>query len=695
MTRRLLVCLLFAAPAFAAEPDYTSAYAEHLETSTVTGETILTGNPHVVYGDLRLAADEIRLNPQTHVATATGHAVLTYGPRRLLADVITYNSADGTFSMGEVRLGQFPVYVSGSSASGSRERIVVDDARITVPEPGPFVPTLRAAQLQLIGEEQLHAEDASIGIGSIRPIALPGFDQDIRAPLLPNVSLNGGYRRSLGVFAEAGLRVPVSPFWSVGGDLGLYSSRGVMFGPGVNYGRRDLTGYQGAFRSGFISDYGTRYEDILGRPIQRNRGLIEWEHVQRIGERVSITGELNYWSDSEVVRDFRARSFFPVQQPDSYVEAAYAGDNFFVSLFARFQPNTFQVVQQRLPELRFDLLPLALPGGFVERFNASIAVLREDPLPVSPIVPAPGPRWRSERFDAYYSLARPVRPADWFTFTPVAGGRVTHYANLDGPRRDYTRVLGEVGFDTELRTSAVWEYQNARWKIDGLRHLFTPRVSYRYIPEAEKGARYIPPIDRRSFSTYLQPLGLGAIRNLDELHGTSTLRLGFDNTLQTRDPEYGSRDLVVLNIANDFRFRRRPGERDVSEIHTELAIMPARWLELGVYQSFRPQDFTLREFNSGITLRNGDDWIIRFSNNFLRRELNDYFVEGTHRFNEVYEGLMRLRYDARQGRFIEQIYGVRQNIANTWSIEYAISLYGGDRRESRFGFNVRVDAIRF
>jgi LPS-assembly protein len=246
-----------------------------------------------------------------------------------------------------------------------------------------------------------------------------------------------------------------------------------------------------------------------------------------------------------------------------------------------------------------------------------------------------------------------------------------------------------------MRMSGMYNYKNPRWKIDGLRHLVTPRLSYRYVPEAERGARYIPPIDRRSFSGYLQPLGLGDTRHIDDLHGTNTLRLGFDNTLQTRDPVYGSRDLVVLNVANDFRFDRRPGERNVSEIHTELAIMPARWLELGIYQRFVPQDFRLNEFNTGITIRDGDVWRARFSSNFLRGELNDYFLEGSRRFNEVFDGIVHLRYDARRQRFNEQSYGIRHNIGNTWRIDYLITLYDGPRRESRFGFNVRVDAIRF
>ncbi len=94
-------------------------------------------------------------------------------------------------------------------------------------------------------------------------------------------------------------------------------------------------------------------------------------------------------------------------------------------------------------------------------------------------------------------------------------------------------------------------------------------------------------------------------------------------------------------------------------------------------------------------MKDGDEWALRFSSNFLRHELNDYFLEGSRRLNEVFEGIVHLRYDARQRRFNEQIYGIRQNIGNTWSVEYSISLYDGQRRESRFGLNVRIDALRF
>jgi len=694
--RRLLTFFALASCATAAPTEVSSVSAEHAQVSIATGETILTGHPKLVYGDLLLTADEFRENSKTHLVIAKGHAVLTKGPRRLLADTITYNRVNETFKVGELRTGEFPVYITGSSATGDRDTIVVNDAHVTIPEPGLLIATIHAARLFFTADHRIRAENASVGLGDFRPLPVRGFEHDVRSPFISNVSVTGGYRRSLGVYTILSLHLPVTADFNLGADLGLYSARGIMVGPSGSYdGGNDDSNFTGFFRSGFINDYGDRLTDIIGRPVPPHRGFIEWQHRQDIGEHLELTGQLNYWRDSEVVRDFRPGDFFNVQQPDTFLESVYSGDNYFVSLFARFQPNSFQTVQQRLPELRFDLLPLALGGGIYERFNASIAVLREDPLPVGPLNPVAGPELRSDRFDAYYSLSRPIRPTEWSAFTPVVGGRLTHYADLSGTRSDYTRALGEIGFDAEVRASGVYDYKNPRWKIDGLRHLLTPRISYRYIPDAEKGAAYIPPIDRESFSTYLQPLGLGDIRNIDDLHGENTLRIGLDNTLQTRDPVYGSRDLVTLNIANDFRFKRAPGERDVSEIHSELAVMPARWLELGVYQSFAPQTFTLREFNTGITLRDGDEWTLRFASNFLRHELDDYLFQGSRRLNEVYEAIARVRYNARQQRFDEQSYGVRQNLGNIWSIDYLVTLYDGPRRESRFGFNVRVQAIRF
>lgn len=692
--------------------------AEVLDVTIVDGKRVAVAKGDARFADEHtlLRADEIQWEEKSDTFTASGHVTLTRIAARLLADRLVYRRTDGTFSADNIRLGSYPYFAEGFSAEGTANEVVIHRARVSYGEPGPWQPTLTADTIVIApSQRRLRTEKANAGVGTVQPLPFPKFQHDFGQPFAGAVRLNGGFRRSLGVFAEAGLLVPVSFGARVGGDLGLYSERGVMFGPSASYSAPgDPERLIGRLRSGYINDHGDRKRDILERPIPENRAYLEWEHQQMLAPNLSLNGQVNWWKDSDVVRDFRARAFFPVQEPDTFLESTYTSDNYFISLFARFQPNRFHRVQERLPEIRFDLLPLPIGHGFYERFNASFAMLREDPLPVSPAYPTGGTPLRSDRLDAYYAIMRPFTYKEWFAFTPLAGGRVTHYTKTRGAavrRGDYTRWLGEVGADLVLRASGTFDYRNPQWKIDGLRHLVTPRLSYRYIPEAEKGRARIPPIDDQAFSTYLQPLGLGDVRNIDDLHATNTLRVGFDNVLQTRDPVLGTRDLAVFNLANDFRFRRQPGERDVSEIHAEIALMPARWLQLDVYQSIAPQTFTLREFNSGITIRDGDAWSVRFGNNFLRQHLRDYPAEGLEdyrgqglhdysidgrvRLTERFQALTRLHYDVRKRRFNEQAYGIVQNLGNTWLISYTVSLYSGRRRESSFGFNVQIDTVRF
>jgi LPS-assembly protein len=692
--RRFLLLVAFSAARLTAvqPPAGTiTVFGEDTSLDLGTTESVFRGHAQVRDQDMLILADEIRYQATTKVAKAKGHVVFTRGGARLIADSLVYNGRDGSFSAVNIRLGAPPVFIEGTSASGTPTEITIEHAHVVYGEPGPWQPNFHAARITYGPGRRLHTEQAEIGIGRVKLLPFPRFQQNLAMPFAFDVALNAGYRASLGAFVEADVHLPVAPALRLGADLGLYTNRGLMAGPSGRYADpenpEDLHGY---FRSGYINDHGDKKTDLLGRRVPEDRAYAEWQHTQRLAENLTLAAQLNWWRDSEVLRDFRPRSFLPVQAPDTFVESVYQGQNYFVSAFARFQPNSFQRVQQRLPEVRFDLLPQALGQGFYHRLNASAAVLREDPIDG-------GPRRRSDRLDAYYGLMRPYAPRDWAAVTPVAGGRFTHYANTTGAARagSYTRLLGEVGLDAEMRASGTFAYKNEQWKIDGLRHLFTPRLSYRYRPEAEKGRARIPAIDREVFSTYLPPLGLGDVRHLDDLHAANTLRVGFDNTLQTRDPVHGSRDLIQFNVANDFRFRRRPGERDVSELHAELALLPARWLRLDVYQSLTPQSLALREFNSAITLHDGNVWSLRFANNYLRHEIKDYFVEGRRRINEVFEALARLHYDERRRRFTEQAYGLSHNLGNTWLVSYTVSLYSGRRRESSFGFNVQIDTVRF
>ena len=695
MTRRFLPVLLLASATLLrgaiSLPEITAT-----RTDITDAGTVFTGNARLVYDGALLIADQISYNPKTQVAHAAGHASLTRGPQRLLADEITYNLTDRTYAVKNMRLGQDPLYVSGSSLQGATDKVVIQDAVVTFSEPWVFAPTLRAGTVTYIPGSSVTAESARVGIGPINPIPVPVYDQSVKDPLISHMSGRAGFSSRLGGFLELGLLAPFTRSVKLGGDLDIYTKRGVMFGPAgaYNFDTADQT-IRGSLRSGYINDSGDRGTDILGDPVPQNRGFVSWEHYQTAGEHLTLLGDVNYWSDSEVMRDFRRDEFHDLQTPDNFVEGYYTGDNYVVSAFTRFQPNDYHVVQRRLPEIRFDGLPVEVGSGIYHRVNASFAALEDHSQSMLADT--------VNRVDGYYGLTRPFTPTEWFSFKPVAGARVTYYDRALGGRDDYTRGLGEVGFDSNLEASSTYDYKNEQWKIDGLRHVVKPYVSYRAIGDADKGRAYIPDIDRTAFSTYLQPLGLGDRRDIDTLSKTNTLRLGVDNALQTRDPVYGSRNLAELNVATDWRFDRNTGEDRFSAIQTELALTPVAWFRFDTYANITPDEHPLRELNTGVTFQDAGVWSARVGTDFLKAHQASTTVEGLQEYsldlhyflNEAYEAILQLRYDSRLSRFSRKSLGLRQNIRNLWFIDYVLTFREGDSREGSTSIGVNVELAKF
>ncbi|MBI2812680.1 MAG: LPS assembly protein LptD [Opitutae bacterium] len=689
--RRLLPALLgalclLAGPA-RAQPAQLQVTGDRTVYDDTTKETKLTGHARLVNGDTVLTADTIRYNSATGLATATGRFVLTSGRRRLVADEGAYNLTTRALNVRHLRVGESPIYISGDTVTGTPDELVFTNATVFFRENAAYTPSLKAKHLTYARGRIVRAEGLALGLLGGHFISLPHFEQALDVDFVSYISASLGYRGNLGVLAELGLHLPVAPGVQLGADAGLYSSRGVMIGPSGTYGsaKSDINGF---FRSGYIRDSGNRKTDVLGRAVPRDRSYFTWQHRQRAGDRFTLDAQFNYWSDSEVLRDFRRREFARVQQPDSFLEAAYAGDNWTLSAFARPRPNAWERLPERLPELRLDLLPASLGLGVWQRGYASAAVLQADAF-------GPDPKLRTNRLDAYYGLERPIAPTPWLTFTPVAGGRVTHYTDARGGKNNYTRTLGEIGFDARLLASGTFGYKNPVWEIDGLRHLVEPKLSYRYAPKAANGRAYIPPIDRRAFSTYLQPLSLGDSRNLDDLAALNTLRLSLANTLQTRAAGYGSRNLASLNFAADYRFGDAPGRRRLSDLYTELAVNPAPWLKLKIFHRLDPRALTQQELNTAIEIVDQEWWSARLATHFLKNNYQEYLLEYRQRLNEAFDVTALWRYDARNNRFNEQSYGVWQRLGQTWAVKYEVSWFNGPRRESSFALNLEVQLLKF
>jgi LPS-assembly protein len=679
------------------------------ETRVTEQESVFTGEARLAHKDVVLYADEVVYRNQERVATARGNVILIRGAQRLVAEELTYRLDDQSYTVGRFRVGEGQLLAQGSGAEGTRDTLAVSDASLTYGEPDPLSPVLRARKLTYVEAENekdsvARIEGARLGIGPVNILPLPTLSETPRNPSLADLDVKAGYGGNLGGELSLSGTTAVTDDLRLGADLGLFTKRGVLLGPIGDYDTfgADGTGARGQFRTGYIKDQGNPGRDIRGDLIRDERGYVEWQHQQLIAPGLTLSGQVNYWSDSYVTRDFRREGYYAIQTPDTWFEAQKLGDNFVVSLFTRVQANDWSLIQERLPEVRFDGLPVEVGGGIYHRVNASVAALREDDPTTSTGT------LRSDRADLYYGVMRPFSPREWLAFTPVAGARLTHYERTPaGSNRDnYTRVLGEVGFDSELfKTSATWDYQNKRWGIDGIRHLITPKVAYRHSPSADVGRGSIPAIDDDPFNTYLRPLGLADRRDIDRLAALNTFRFGVDQALQTRDKTHGSRDLAELNVAIDQHADAEAAatqgqRRDRSDLHTFLALNPARWLRYDVYSRQTVQTGKMQELNTGLTVRDADIWSFRLGTHYLEdlisaRQIQEYTATYGLRLSEIYSLVARVRFDSRTGDLTEQGLTFSQRLSRFWTAHYEFAAYDGPRREGDYGVSVSLETEGF
>ncbi|NBB79117.1 MAG: LPS assembly protein LptD [Verrucomicrobia bacterium] len=698
-----LLTLSLALPLNASLPELSSV--EPLEFDEAAQRLVARGDARLDFDNTRVQADRITYYQELGLADAEGAVTISRDGNRFLADRMSYDTNESIFSVDLLKTGQWPYYVSGVNAGGTTEDISVEGGTLYYGNPGPFTLSVSADSAQYLrdaNEEFVSMDGATFRVGRVPIFYLPGYTHRMSgSPFY--FELGGGSDDERGVYLQTTTLFPVTPWLRMGANFDVYSKRGVLAGPTAQYAYDSETQrIVGAISTGYIDDAGDRSDrgvDTFGRPIGTNRGFVEWRQKYDIGERISTTASLSYWADSEVTRDFRENLFDDDQRPDTFAEAVYSGDNWMVSAFGRFQPNQFQLVQERLPEVRLDLLPVPVfDTGAYQKAALSYVQLREDFGRNDPTLTTEG---ESKRFDFTYRIQRPFALTDWLTVTPLAGARITQYEDQQSSflapavlEDSFSREIYEVGFDLVARAYASYPTVNKTAGVDGLRHIVRPVLRYRYFSDPDD-LNEIAAIDRRVFDLERPVLDLSDLRNVDEIPETHLVRLGVENLFQTRAEDYGSRTLASLNFYQDILFEKNTrfdgGDEDTfNATWVELVLNPAPWLKFDLASRFETESLTLEELRTRTTLYSGEIWELGLSTDLLNKRIDQYRVDFIYRLNERYAVLTDVRFDADSGDFTRFRLGLRTRLGSTWELLYAITFREDARRESDVQFDVQI-----
>lgn len=667
-----------------------------------TDRLVAKNNARLYSKNFDLTADNIEFFGKTGQAHAYGDVRFSEKGLRVLAEDAKVDSQKSSFDAQEVRFGYFPIFIASDKASGDKKDIATDKAKVYYGEPDYFSLNINVDNIHYdVEDDYIEFDNALFQFGPLPFMYIPYYGQHglKRPPFY--VELGAGFNSDDGLFVQNTILYSGLGPVAFGPLIDYYGHRGLLIGPALEWEYENAYIKSEAFlRAAYIDDHASLDvlgEDSFGRALGRDRFFAEFKTKNRILDKFGLVANMSYWSDEYATRDFRDRYFYHNQHPDNFIEGMYYGGDYTVSLFTRFAPNGWEQASQRLPELRFDMSPMQLFNARIyQNAYASYGYYNEASTDLVSNSMA------TDRFDAYYGLSRPINFNSWSSFTPVLGGRLTYYGQT-ADRESYTRMLGQIGFDSEMNAWGLWQVRSKTLGLDGIRHNFKPVLKYRYIPSAEQGSGKIFAIDDTVFNTYAPVFDLGQMRNTDRIYNTNTLRVGFENVFQTRDGAYGSREFARIDLYQDFNFDKYPYEGDptrkysFSDLYTNISVSPARWLRFGAYNRINVNDASVSEISGYMEIRDMDAWRLVLGNIYMDSgmRINQYYALLEIRLSEKYLLRGRWNYNADLSMMTEQIYSLRTRLGNSWIIEYLIGFRSGSERENNFSAGVRVSLMAY
>lgn len=648
-------------------------------------------NATFVDNSLMVVADEIRYSKDKDIATATGNVRLTFKGTRLVAEKLTYATATQSFTAENFRMGFFPYMITGESIEGTPKEFHLKKANIYGSQTGTMAPNVYMARLTLTPGEKsnkIKMHRALVKVGPVPVLPIPYVAARLPREWNVHMQTTVGNSNRFGTFVRTESLYPITDNLRVGANLDYYSKSGWLVGPRISYENENIKTFLDA---GYISDNGKRGVDSRGIAIDKQRGYVDWKTKAQAG-RVQVTNQVQYWSDSEILRDFRRDLYDKNQGPDTFTEAVLPLQDAYITLFVRSDPNNFDITPRTLPELRIDRLttPLGDTGLYYSFYNSfSHNEIDEKSY---------------NRYDGIFTLTRPFALKPWWQFTPVAAGRFTAYDDTQfGPSSantssNTTRLLGQIGFDSQWSFYRIWEVKSSLWDVDGLKHTFQPVVQYRYLPSAGAESANIPSIQGRVFDTNLRPTDFFYRADIDNPSSFNLLRFGAKQSLQTRNSktgEFATRDLLTLELYQDYNISRTAERKHWDSFYILAEASPCPWLSVGLFGRASLQDGVWQEDRLYATLKDGDYRTLTFSTRFLKGDTEQYGVLFTQRLTDRLTLFADTTYDGRINRFSDLFYGVRQRLRSGWEAEYALQRRVNDSRESDTQFTFRFRWLSF
>lgn len=552
------------ADGFEGEPEgLLEVTADRLEYDNKKKLYVAAGRVRVVQADRSLDADWLAFSSQTKLGVASGHVRVVHGKDVLLADFFEFNvdTLEGVVFAGDLDNGEGEFLVRARQLAKTGEDCYeLRDGTFTTcrcPEGKRLPWTLRAKHARFDIGGYATTRNTTVEVLGVPVLWLPWAIFPIKAKrqsglLFPEFRLGG----------NNGFQIGVPIFWAAHDRLNAtftpeyLSKRGFKPRLDLEYVQGQRSG--GRLQGSFIRDDVTADEAPSTREFSPNRWSLIWNHDQHLPADWRFKADVKLASDFRYARDFedleRYRNYRHLES-SVFAFNHFGADGRFGATAAVRWADDQQVagspfLLQRLPELRFDILPAVvtqLPGLVASMptnytYFSSFGDKR---------VGRPN---GGSRLFFHPRLAYPVRLFDRFELHPEIG----YYETLYQPNGASFSQRGLVTARVDLRS-----------RIDGklklpflkpLRHLIEVSARWTYVQdrEASQGdsdTLFVPRDVSQEFLRQLEPENI-VLDPSDDIPHANLLTVGFGNRIYSPRGKGPQRLLADVTFSAGYDFAR-------------------------------------------------------------------------------------------------------------------------------------------
>jgi LPS-assembly protein len=654
--------------------------------------------------DLKIKADSIIYYKNYALLDASGNINLASQNHRLLADSFLYNAEAESFSLNFIKYGYWPYYIAAKSGGGSLEKINFNDVDFYIGEPKTFSPNLRAKTFRLentLNDQIATLEKVQLRIGQIPIFYIPKIKYNLNRNAF-SVSAKVGNSGEFGTYLETFSSLSLDECIKVGATVNLYSSRGILYGPAIQYNHIGPNlSIQGAFDSGIIHDDGDLGVDYSNQPIQSDRNYTIFQHKQKQDNTYTLTAQVINTSDTEVLRDFKETLFERNFNPLNFVEAILPLGNFLVSAFSHFDVGDLSRVRERLPEIQLSYLPSQIwNSNFYHSASLNYSDYKESTLNT--------PYSTTTDYLDYEVLSLNYRIAEsfktkHFLLIPSIQYRGFHFDSKQSSI-DSLSFLDErfefIQYGLKLRSEyqAKYETTNSLWNVKGLKHLFIPELSIQKIHLAQGNPENASLF--RSFSISQPLTDISLSRDFESIKELFLTRLSFKNFFQTRYNDFAARNLMELHFTADFYHQMDALEDSSVDISKnafwlEYALSPAPWLKLELASRLNSDDFSTSENRIRLLLRSADRWSLNINSYYIENIIDQLSLNYIYKLSEQSKLNTLLWGDIKEKQITRFRLGLETISNSNWRRSYYLNYRKDSRKTDELSFNVGLDLISF